>query len=148
MRKLINIKHIPNFQIDWKHKCETCVKAKLTRSFFQIIKRNTEPLDLIHNDICDFKSIQTRAGNKYIITFIDDCTKYCYVYLLKSKYEALKKFILYKNAVENQLNRKIKELRSDHGGEYVVPFMSPCEQNGIIYQVTAPYSPQSNRIAE
>ena len=33
LRKLINMKHIPNFQIDLKHKCETCVEAKLTRSF-------------------------------------------------------------------------------------------------------------------
>nr|AAK70407.1 pol polyprotein [Citrus x paradisi] len=148
LRKLINMKHIPNFQIDLKHKCKTCVEAKLTRSSFQIIQRNSEPLDLIHSDICDFKSIQTRGGNKYFITFIDDCTKYCYVYLLKSKDEALDKFILYKNEVENQLNRKIKELRSDRGGEYVVPFMSLCEQSGIIHQVTAPYSPQSNGIAE
>ena len=82
-----------------------------------------------------------------IITFIDNYTKYYYVYLLKSKDEALEKFILYKNEVENQLNRKIKELRSDRGGEYVVPFESLCEQSGIIHQVTASYSPQSNRIA-
>ena len=67
---------------------------------------------------------------------------------MKSKYEPLEKFILYKNEVENQLNRKIKELRSDRGGEYVVSFMSLCEQSGIIHQVTAPYSPQCNEIAE
>ena len=108
LRKLINMKHILNFQIDLRHKYETCVEAKRTRSSFQTIKRNTKPLDLIHNDIYYFKSIQTRGGNKYFITFIDDCTKYCYVYLLKSKDEALKKFILYKNEVENQLNRKSK----------------------------------------
>ena len=94
LRKLINMKHIPNFQIDLRHKCETCVEEKRTRSSFQTIKRNIEPLDLIHNDIYDFKSIQTRGGNKYFITFINDCTKYCYVYLLKSKDEALEKFIL------------------------------------------------------
>ena len=98
LRKLINMKHIPNFQINLKHKCETCVEAKLTRLSFQIIKRNTEQLDLIHSDICDFKSIQTRGGNKYFITVIDDCTKYCYVYLLKSKDEVLEKFILYKTS--------------------------------------------------
>ena len=68
--------------------------------------------------------------------------------MLKSKVEALEKFILYKNEVENQLNRKIKELRSDRGGEYVVPFMSLCDQNGIIHQVTTLYSPQSNRMTE
>ena len=108
LRKLINMKHIPTFQIDLKYKCKTCVKAKTTRSSFQTIKRNTKPLDLIHSDICDFKSIQTRGGNKYVITFIDD---YCYVYLLKNKYKALEKFILNKNEVENQLDRKIKELK-------------------------------------
>ena len=32
--KLINMKHIPNFQIDLKHKCETCVEAKLTKLSF------------------------------------------------------------------------------------------------------------------
>ena len=85
LRKLINMKHIPNFQIDLKYKCETCVEVKLTGSSFQTIKRNVEPLDLIHSDICDFKSIQTRGGNKYFITFIDDCTKFRYVYLLKGR---------------------------------------------------------------
>ena len=49
---------------------------------------------------------------------MDDSTKYCYVYLLKSKDEAIDKFVLYKNEVENQLNKKIKVLRSDRGCEY------------------------------
>ena len=71
--------YIPSFQIDSKHKCEICVEAKLTRSSFQTIERNTEPLELIHNDVCDLKFVQTRGGNKYYITFIDDSIKYCYV---------------------------------------------------------------------
>ena len=63
LRRLINLDRIPSFQIDLKHKCEICVKAKLTRSSFQTIKRNTEPLELIHSDVCDLKFIQTRGGN-------------------------------------------------------------------------------------
>ena len=122
LRKLINLNHIPTFQIDAKHKCETCVEAKLTRSYFQSVERQIEPLDLIHSDICDLKLVQTRGGNKYFITFVDDSNKYCYVYLLKSKDEAIKKFVLYKNEVENQLNKQIKVPRSDQGGEYESPF--------------------------
>ena len=148
LRRLINLEHIPSFQIDCKHKCEICVEAKLTRSSFQTVERNTEPLELIHSDVCDLKFIQTRGGNKYFITFIDDSTKYCYVYLLKSKSEALEKFVLYKNEVENQLNKKIKRLRSDRGGEYEEPIGEFCVQHGIIHEVTAPYSPQSNGVAE
>ena len=148
LRKLINLNHIPTFQIDAKHKCETCVETKLTRSSFQNIERHTEPLDLIHSDICDLKLVQTRGGNKYFITSVDDSTKYCYVYLLKSKGKAIEKFVLYKNEVETQLNRKIKVLRSDRGGEYESPFVDLCAQHGIIHETTAPYSPQSNGVAE
>ena len=72
--RLINLDHIQTFQIDSKHKCVTCNKAKLTRSSFQSIKRHIEPLDLIHSDICDLKFVQTRGGNKYSITFVDDST--------------------------------------------------------------------------
>ena len=148
LRKLINLNHIPTFQIDAKHKCETCVETKLTRLSFQNIERHTEPLDLIHSDICDLKLVQRRGGNKYFITFVDDSTKYCYVYLLKSKGEAIEKFVLYKNEVENQLNRKIKVLRSDRSGEYESPFVDLCAHHGIIHETTAPYSPQSNGVAE
>ena len=72
------------------------------------------------------KFVQTRGGNKYFITFVDDSTKYRYVYLLKSKDAAIEKFVLYKHEVENQLNKKIKVLRSDRGGEYESPFVDVC----------------------
>ncbi|GJR76169.1 retrovirus-related pol polyprotein from transposon TNT 1-94 [Tanacetum coccineum] len=148
MRRLIKFNSIPNCHIDSKYKCETCVEAKLTRTSFKSVKRTTEPLDMIHTDICDLKSLPTKGGNKYFITFIDDCTKYCYVYLLKSKDEAIDKFVLYKTEVENQLGKKIKVVRSDRGGEYVAPFAELCAKHGIRHEFTAPYSPQQNGIAE
>ena len=69
---------------------------------------------------------------KYFITFIDDCSKYYYVYLLKSKDEALEMFKLYKKEVENPLNKRIKILRRDRGGEYEYPFEGICAKYGII----------------
>ncbi|GJV62109.1 retrovirus-related pol polyprotein from transposon TNT 1-94 [Tanacetum coccineum] len=148
MRRLIKFNSIPNFHIDSKYKCETCVEAKLTRSSFKSVKQKTKPLDMIHTDICDLKSLPIKGGNKYFITFIDDCTKYCYVYLLKSKDKAIDKFVLYKTEVENQLGRKIKVVRSDRGGEYVSPFADLCAKHGIRHEFTAPYSPQQNGIVE
>ncbi|GJX73502.1 retrovirus-related pol polyprotein from transposon TNT 1-94 [Tanacetum coccineum] len=142
MHRLIKFNSIPNFHIDLKYKCETCVEAKLTISSFKSVKRKTEPLDMIHTYICDLKSLPTKGGNKYFITFIDDCTKYCYVYLLKSKDEAIDKFVLYKTEVENQLGRKIKVVRSDKGGEYVSTFAKLCAKHRIRHEFTAPYSPQ------
>ena len=71
------------------------------------------------------------------------------MYLLKSKDEALNYFKIYKAEAENQLDRKIKRLRSDHGGEYFSnEFDSFCAEHGIIHEKTPPYSPQSNGVAE
>jgi hypothetical protein len=117
LRKLISLNLLPKFKIDKKHKCETCVEAKSAKSSFRSIERSTEPLELIHTDVCDLKYIQTRGGKKYFITFIDDCTRYCYVYLMRSKDEAVNMFIHYKNEIENQLGKNIKMLRSDRGGD-------------------------------
>ena len=63
------------------------------------------------------------------------------MYLLKSKDEGIEKFDLYKNEVENQLNKKIKVLRSYQGGEYESQFFYVCAQHGIIHETIAPYSP-------
>ena len=71
------------------------------------------------------------------------------MYLLKTKDEALHYFKVYKAEVENQLDKKIKRLRSDRGGEYFSnEFSEVCTVYGIIHERTPPYSPQSNRIAE
>ena len=64
LSKLINLNHIHTFQIDPKYKCETYVQEKLTGSSFQSVERHTEPLYLIHSDICDLKFIQRRGGNE------------------------------------------------------------------------------------
>ena len=51
-------------------------------------------------------------------------------------------FLNYKAEVENQLDRKIKMIRSDIGDEYI-PLNDYCEK-----EVTPPYSPESNGVAE
>ena len=91
VQRLINLNLIPKCKLS-KEKCEVCVQAKLTKTPFPHVERTTKPLGLIHTNLCDLKFVQTRNGKKYFVTFIDDCTKYCYFYLLSSKDEALEKF--------------------------------------------------------
>ena len=57
-------------------------------------------------------------GQKYLITFIDDYSRYMYVYLLHNKYEALDAFKVFKDEVENQCGKQIQIVKSDRGGEY------------------------------
>ena len=86
----MNLDLLPKCHIDHNIKCQICVEAKLTKTPFYTVERSSEPLDLIHSDLCDLKFVQTRGGKKYFITFIDDCTRFCYVYLLRGKDEVLK----------------------------------------------------------
>jgi transposase InsO family protein len=91
----------------------------------------------------------TKGRKRYFLTFIDDCTRFCYVYLLKSKDEAFNYFKAYKAEVENQLERKIKRLRFDRGGEYFSNIFSEFYvEHGIVHERTPPFSPQSNGVAE
>jgi transposase InsO family protein len=83
------------------------------------------------------------------MTMIDDASRYCYVYLLKTKDEALNCFKIYKVEVENQLEKKIKRFRSDRSGEYFSnEFDLFCAEHGIIHERTPPYSPQTNGVVE
>lgn len=99
---LTNLDLLPKCNIDPIHICEICVEAKMTKTHFHSVEQFTNPLELIHSYIGDLKFVQTRVEKKYYITFIDDCTRYCYVYLLRSKDEVLETFKNYKTEVENQ----------------------------------------------
>ena len=89
------------------------------------------------------------GGAKYFVTFIDDFTRYCFVYFMNSKAEVVEKFKEFKHLVENQLNKSIKALRIDNGLEYVNSHLSKIlKNNGIIHEKTVAYSPEQNGLAE
>lgn len=131
--------------------CETCIKAKMTRLKFpkESENRSTNVLDLIHSDICGPMQTKTPSGKRYLLTFIDDFSRFTTIYLLKEKSEAFQKFKEFHELVQNQFGRKIKMIRTDRGGEYLnTAFISYLNENGIKMQRTAPYSPAQNGVAE
>lgn len=68
---------------------------------FKSVERNINLLDRVHSDLCEFNNMLTRGGNIYLITFIDDSSRYTHVYLLKHKYDVFNAFKIYKAEVEN-----------------------------------------------
>ncbi|GJV55693.1 zinc finger, CCHC-type containing protein [Tanacetum coccineum] len=127
-------------------KCKTCMLTKITKKPFQNVKRKTEVLELIHNDLYDLHATPSLGNKKYFVTFIDGASRFCYVYLLPSKDKALDKFKVFKTKVELQQGSMIKRFRTDRGGEYMDTLY--FQSVGIIYEMTAPYTPQQNGISE
>ena len=76
-------------------------------------------MDLIYSDVYGPLCSTARGGFQYFITFIDDFSRYDYVYLMKHKFESFEMFKIFNNEVQNQLGKNIKALRSDRDSEYL-----------------------------
>ncbi|KAL0463090.1 UNVERIFIED_CONTAM: hypothetical protein Slati_0196600 [Sesamum latifolium] len=134
IRRLVDSKRLEIDDLDHLPTCESCLKGKMTKKPFvgQSAIANGL-LDLVHTDVCGPLSVPARGGFSYFINFIDDHSRYGYVYLMRYKSEAFGRFKEYRLEVENQTNRKIKALRLDRGGEYLSgEFINYLKENGIL----------------
>jgi transposase InsO family protein len=88
-------------------------------------------------------------GYVYYVSFIDDYSRKTWIYFLKTKDEVFSKFKEFKALIENLSERKTKILKSDNGGEYTSKeFVNFCKYVGIKRDLTTPYNPQQNGVAE
>src|SRR4051812_41877090 len=93
-------------------------------------------------------SVASRGGYRYVLTFMDDLIRYGYIYFMKHKSETSEKFKEFQSEVDNQRNKKIKFLRSDHGGEYLsYEFGEHFKECGILSELTPAGTPQRNGVS-
>nr|GEW61715.1 retrotransposon protein, putative, Ty1-copia subclass [Tanacetum cinerariifolium] len=128
--------------------CVSCLFGKMTRKLFpHRPKRAIDLLGIIHTNVCGPFRHVSRQSASYFITFTDDHSRYGYVYLLKHKHEVFETFKVFKNEVENQIEKTINALQSDRGGEYISQeFKDYLKACGIVQQLTPPYTPQHNGV--
>ena len=112
-------------------------------------KRVAHPIKLVHLDICGLMNKKARHGTSYFLTLIDDYSRYCYVYLLSHRHEALDFFKLFVAEVENKHEKGLKTFRTDRGCEYLsYQFKEFCGEKGILRHLIIPRTPQQNGVAE
>jgi hypothetical protein len=69
--------------------CNVCPSAKQKRlPFSNNNNLSSCPFDLVHVDIWGPYHVSTIEGYKYFLTFVDDCSRTTWLYLMKLKYEA------------------------------------------------------------
>ncbi|KAG6470766.1 hypothetical protein ZIOFF_071844 [Zingiber officinale] len=130
--------------------CEGCQFGKAHRLPFKSSNsRCTTPLERIHSDLMGPTPTASYSGYHYMLLFVDDYTRFTWVYFVKHKSEVFSKFLKFKETVEGELCRKIKILRTDNGGEFCSnEFFSFCRNNGIKRELSCPETPQQNGVAE
>uniref|UniRef100_A0AAV1V3B1 Polyprotein n=1 Tax=Peronospora matthiolae TaxID=2874970 RepID=A0AAV1V3B1_9STRA len=131
--------------------CKGCALGKQSRVSYmpKSPDRARMLLEVIHSDVCGPMKTPTFSGKRYFVTFIDEYSHYCVVYLLQNKSEVATKFAQFVALAETQTGKRVKTLRSDNGGEYTSRSMSKfCADHGIMQKFTPPYTPQLNGVAE
>ena len=74
----------------------------MTKITKKIAIRSFDLLEVIHIDISE-PYTATLCRNFYFITFIDDYSRYDYLYLIKEKSESLEKFKIFWTKVEKPI---------------------------------------------
>jgi transposase InsO family protein len=94
-------------------------------------------------------SISTRYRSRYFVIYIDDFSRYNYVYLVRHKSKSFKKCKEFKDEVENQFGKKIKVFRMDWDGKYLSgEFRGYLKAHGIVPQLTPLGMPQWNGVSK
>jgi hypothetical protein len=70
----------------------------------------------VHTDLVGPTTTKDLKGERYFMLLVDDYTRMTVVFFLKNKSEAFENFKIYKEMVENEMDSRIKCLRSDNGG--------------------------------
>uniref|UniRef100_A0A803P8J1 Integrase catalytic domain-containing protein n=1 Tax=Cannabis sativa TaxID=3483 RepID=A0A803P8J1_CANSA len=132
------------------------------------IEKNTKALDINKSEanLAHTKSAQGNFANRnylsnsqmpsgysrgtpyrYYISFVDAYSRYTWIYMLRTRDEALPTFTKFKTQVELQLGHQIKTLQSDWGGEFG-SFTNLLEQCGIVHRLACPHTDEQNGVVE
>ena len=106
--RLIKSQIFPQLVYDNIKSCVDCIKGKLTKTRKkQGATCSSELLELIHTDISGPYS-HSLCGKSFFVTFIDDFSRYGYVYLISHKSEALERFKILRLRLRSNWERSLK----------------------------------------
>ncbi|GJZ26303.1 putative ribonuclease H-like domain-containing protein [Tanacetum coccineum] len=104
---------------------------------------------MLHMDLFGPTNVKSLMKKSYCLVVTDDFSRFSWVFFLATKDETsgiLKTFI---TEIENQLDYKVKVIRSDNGTEFKNSVMNQfCEMKGIKREFSVARTPQQNGVAE
>jgi histone deacetylase 1/2 len=127
--------------------CDSCLRAKSHHlPYPKSTSVSSKPLELIFSDVWGPAPVSV-GRHTYYVSFIDDFSKYTWIYLIKNKSDVFQVFRDFQQLVERKFDKKIISVQSDWGGEYE-KLHSFFQRIGISHQVSCPRAHQQNGSAE
>ncbi|WVZ49109.1 hypothetical protein U9M48_000490 [Paspalum notatum var. saurae] len=127
--------------------CHACQLGKSHQLPFSSSSHvTTAPLELVHTDVWG-PALPSVNNSKYYVSFIDDFSRYVWIYFLKCKSDVEPIFLQFQKHAENMLNTKIRAVQSDWGGEYQ-HLHRYFQTSGINHRISCPHTHQQNGLAE
>jgi len=129
------------------HVCNACQQGKAHQlPYARSSSVSSRPLDLIFSDVWG-PAPASVGRHKFYVSFIDDHSKFVWIYMLRHKSEVFQCFHDFQSLVERQFERKILAVQTDWGGEYQA-LNSFFKRIGISHHVSCPHAHQQNGSAE
>jgi len=130
--------------------CDTCLKTKSTKPpSFKYGIRSSKVGELVHSDLCGPLPTADIRGKRYMLTLVDDYSRYTITRAIEHKSEAadaLKEMML---QFESLTGCYIQNLRTDWGGEFKsTEFLYWLRQRGTSLKPTIPHHSETNAVAE
>ena len=98
--------------------CDACLQAKSHQlPYPKSVSESSFPLQLIFSDVWG-PAPKSVGHYQYYVSFIDDFSKFTWIFLLKNRSDVYQVFLDFQKLVERQFNRKIMTMQTDWGGEY------------------------------
>ena len=110
-----SLRGLPNLDVRSDVICAGCQYGKA----HQLSYEESSFRDKIHSYVFGKVKQSSINGMHYMVTFIDDYSRYVCVHFMKEKSETLAKFKEFKLMVESEVGSKIQCLRTDNEGEYI-----------------------------
>ena len=99
--------------------CMPCQFDKQTAlPFNNSVSHALSPFDLIHFDVWGPSPITTQGGSCYFVIFMDDFSRYTWIYLFKNRSELYQIYRDFTKMIETQCSKHTKVFRSDNAQEY------------------------------
>ncbi|GKE45354.1 putative ribonuclease H-like domain-containing protein, partial [Tanacetum coccineum] len=145
------VRGLPSKIFENNHSCVACQKGKQHKASCKakLVNSISKPLHMLHMDLFGPTIVKSLMKKSYCLVVTDDFSRFSWVFFLATKDETsgiLKTFI---SEIENQLDYKVKVIRSDNETEFKNSVMNQlCEMKGIKREFSVARTPQQNGVLE